>query len=78
MVSFIADKPVIITLQEKMQSFPRIWYIWRWNHYRTSGDAIIMLYINPFSWHDTADEDGTLSLLEDLFPVRFQMICLLP
>lgn len=37
-----------------------------------------MLYINPFSWHDTAYEDETLSLLEDLFLVRLQMMCLSP
>lgn len=45
------------------------------DHYKTGGVAVFPLQVNPFSWHDTAYEDETLSLLEDLLPVKLQMMC---
>lgn len=61
-----------------MQSFSCIWCIWRWGHYRAGGDTSIVLYKPIFMWHDSAYEDGIFSLLEDLSPLRLQMMCLLP
>lgn len=64
-----ADKPLIITLLREVQSFSCIWCIWRWDHYRTGGDAIIILCEHGFLMARLVSEDKTLSLPEDSWPV---------
>ena len=72
----LADQPVVITLQEEIQSSPCIWHLWRWGHYATGGVAIFCS-IDPCSWLDVVCENGILSLLEDLEPLQLQKMCLL-
>lgn len=72
----LADQPVVITLQEETQSFPCIWHLRRWGHHGTGGVAIFCS-IDPCSWLDTVCENGILSFLEDLEPLRLQVMCLL-